>query len=463
MLTRAIAEQIGIRLTDPSSGWITMSSSVTPSTGIFEHDNYPMTIRVAISMFLPFWMVVAVLSCSAPASESPLPWANVSDSGVSTERLEQIAPAMQRYVDEGKTGGIVTMVAHRGHLVHWDAVGFRDLDSQDPLEVNDIFRIYSMTKPITSVAVMMLVEDALISLDDPVSRYLAGFEDVGVYVEGELVPPREPMTIADLLGHTSGLTYGDFGQTHVDSLYRTADVFSGDLANLVEEVTELPLLSHPGSLWNYGVSVDVLARLVEVVSGQPFDEFLHARIFKPLGMIDTDFVVPPEKMARFTTSYTATRNGALRMFEYPFEGIYNTKPELLSGGGGLVSTAADYVRFAQMLLNGGEFNGVSLLRRENVALMRTNRLAEHLIPISIATWRADGYGFGLGFSVLVDEDASSVPDNNGVFRWWGIGSTYFWIDPDEELIALVMTQLYPPSLGMLEPEIQTLVYNALKN
>tara|TARA_B100001146_G_scaffold20927_1_gene16006 strand:- start:7755 stop:8867 length:1113 start_codon:yes stop_codon:yes gene_type:complete len=370
---------------------------------------------------------------------------------------------MQRYVDEGKTGGIVTMVAHRGHLVHWDAVGFRDLDSQDPLEVNDIFRIYSMTKPITSVAVMMLVEDALISLDDPVSRYLAGFEDVGVYVEGELVPPREPMTIADLLGHTSGLTYGDFGQTHVDSLYRTADVFSGDLANLVEEVTELPLLSHPGSLWNYGVSVDVLARLVEVVSGQPFDDFLHARIFKPLGMIDTDFAVPPEKMARFTTSYTATRNGALRMFEYPFEGIYNTKPELLSGGGGLVSTAADYVRFAQMLLNGGEFNGVRLLRRENVALMRTNRLAEHLIPISIATWRADGYGFGLGFSVLVDEDASSVPDNNGVFRWWGIGSTYFWIDPDEELIALVMTQLYPPSLGMLEPEFQTLVYNALKN
>ena len=182
MLTRAIAEQIGIRLTDPSSGWITMSSSVTPSTGIFEHDNYPMTIRVAISMFLPFWMVVAVLSCSAPASESPLPWADVSDSGVSTERLEQIAPAMQRYVDEGKTGGIVTMVAHRGHLVHWDAVGFRDLDSQDPLEVNDIFRIYSMTKPITSVAVMMLVEDALISLDDPVSRYLAGFEYVGVYL-----------------------------------------------------------------------------------------------------------------------------------------------------------------------------------------------------------------------------------------------------------------------------------------
>ena len=386
-----------------------------------------------------------------------------SEGGFDPERLERLGTHLRRYVDDGRLPGTNVLVSRGGKVVYHDVYGYRDVERSLPVEGDTIYRFYSMTKPITSVAVMMLVEDALISLDDPVSRYLAGFEDVGVYVEGELVPPREPMTIADLLGHTSGLTYGDFGQTHVDSLYRTADVFSGDLANLVEEVTELPLLSHPGSLWNYGVSVDVLARLVEVVSGQPFDEFLHARIFKPLGMIDTDFVVPPEKMARFTTSYTATRNGALRMFEYPFEGIYNTKPELLSGGGGLVSTAADYVRFAQMLLNGGEFNGVRLLRRENVALMRTNRLAEHLIPISIATWRADGYGFGLGFSVLVDEDASSVSDNNGVFRWWGIGSTYFWIDPDEELIALVMTQLYPPSLGMLEPEFQTLVYNALKN
>ena len=370
---------------------------------------------------------------------------------------------MQRYVDEGRVGGIVTLVARRGRLVHWNAVGFRDLESGDPLEPNDIFRIQSMTKPITSVAVMMLVEDGAVSLDDPVSRHLPAFADVEVYAEGELVSPRRPITVADLLGHTSGLTYGLFGRTQVDSLYREANVFSGDLANLVEEVAGLPLLGHPGSRWNYSVSTDVLGGLVEVVGGQPFDEFLRARIFTPLGMTDTDFVVPPEKTARFTTSYAATRNGALRVVDSPVEGAYNTKPVLLLGGSGLVSTAADYVRFAQMLLNGGELDGARILRPETVELMRTNRLAEDLIPISIATWRADGYGFGLGFSVLVDDEATPGPDNDGVFRWWGIGSTYFWIDPEAELVGLLLTQLNPPTLPMLESEFQTLVYNALEN
>lgn len=411
-----------------------------------------------------FHLAATVLSCTSPNREMPLPQTDPADVGVSAERLEQIPLAMQRYVDEGKVAGIVTMVARRGHLVHWEAVGFRDLESQDALEPNDIFRIYSMTKPVTSVAVMMLVEDGSISLDDPVSRHLPPFADMEVYSEGELVPPHDPVTIADLLGHTSGLSYGSFfGQTHVDSLYTASDVFSGDLANLVEEVADLPLLYHPGSLWTYSVSTDVLARLVEVVGGQPFDEFLKARIFGPLGMTDTDFFVPAEKTTRFTTNYTAAGNGPLQVMDSPVESTYNTRPELLSGGGGLVSTAADYVRFAQMLLNGGELDGVRLLRPQTVELMRTNRLAEDLIPIRISTWTGDGYGFGLGFSVLVDADASPVPDNNGVFRWWGIASTYFWIDPEAELIGLVMTQLFPPSLPMLDAEFQTLVYDALSN
>ena len=409
-----------------------------------------------------FSIVAAVLAGASPQVETPLPWAEPHEVGVSAERLEQIPVAMQRYVDEGRVGGIVTAVARRGRLVHWNAVGFRDLESRDPLEPNDIFRIYSMTKPITSVAVMMLVEDGAMSVDDPVSRYLPAFANVEVYSDGELVSPRQPITIADLLGHTSGLTYGLFGRTPVDSLYREANVFSGDLANLADEVAGLPLLDHPGSRWTYSVSTDVLGRLVEVVGGQPFDEFLGARIFTPLGMTDTDFVVPAAKTARFTTGYAAGRGGSLRMVDSPVEGTYNRTPALLSGGGGLVSTAADYVRFAQMLLNGGELDGVRLLRPETVELMRTNRLADDLIPISIATWRADGYGFGLGFSVLVDEDATPVPDNDGVFRWWGIGSTYFWIDPEAELVGLVMTQLNPPTLPVLESEFQTLVYNALE-
>ena len=416
-----------------------------------------------MGVFLSILLVVAALTGAAAQIETPLPWADAHEVGVSAERLEQIPLAMQRYVDDGRVGGIVTMVARRGHLVHWNAVGFRDIESGDPLEPNDIFRIFSMTKPITSVAVMMLVEDGAVSLDDPVSRYLPAFAEVDVYADGELVSPRRPITIADLLGHTSGLTYGFFGQTHVDSLYREANVFSGDLANLVEQVAGLPLLGHPGSLWTYSVSADVLAGLVEVVGGQPFDEFLRARILTPLGMTDTDFVVPAEKTTRFTTAYTAGGDGTLRVFDTPVDGIYNTKPLLLSGGGGLVSTAADYLRFAQMLLNGGGLDGARILRPESVELMRTNRLAEDMIPISIATWTGDGYGFGLGFSVLVDDDATPLPDNDGVFRWQGIASTYFWIDPEAELIGLVMTQLYPQTLPMIESEFQALVYNALQN
>ena len=381
---------------------------------------------------------------------------------MSAQRLEQIPHAMQRYVDEGSVSGIVTMVARRGRLVHWDAVGFRDVESQVALERNDIFRICSMSKPVTSVAVMMLVEEGALALDDPVSRALPAFEHIKVYEDGELVDPSQPITIRDMLGHTSGLTYGLFGTTHVDSLYRAANVLSGDLESLVEKVTALPLLAHPGSMWNYSLSTDVLGRVIEVTSGQALDEFLAARIFEPLGMRDTAFFVPPEKTVRFTTTYTALPDGSLRA-GFGGCGTYDAKPALLSGGGGLVSTAADYVRFAQMLLDEGELQGVSLLRPETVDVMRTNRLPNSLIPIRLGPmWEAPGYGFGLGFSVLTDADATPYGDNVGVFRWWGYGSTYFWIDPVDELIGLVMTQLLPPTVADLEPEFQALVYAALE-
>ena len=382
---------------------------------------------------------------------------------MSVERLRQIPHAMQRYVDEGSVGGIVTMVARHGRLVHWEAVGFRSIDRQTPLERDDIFRICSMTKPVTSVAVMMLSEAGALGLDDPVARFLPEFEGVQVYSDGTLVDPAQPITIRDLLGHTSGLTYGFFGNTHVDSLYRGANVFSGNLEDLVETVAELPLLAHPGSMWNYSVSTDVLGRIVEVVSGQVFDEFLTTHIFEPLGMRDTAFFVAPEKAARFTTPYTALPDGSLQEGGFSLCGTYNTKPELLSGGAGLVSTAADYVRFAQMLLDDGEFQGVQVLRPESVEAMRTNRLSESLIPIGFGPESPlPGYGFGLGFSVLTDADVTPYRDNDGVFRWLGYGSTYFWIDPVDDLVGLVMTQLAPPTLVQLEPEFQTLVYDALQ-
>ena len=415
-------------------------------------------MRVTLALFCALvlvWTTTAV-------SDGPLPWSEPTHVGMSAQRLEQIPHAMQRYVDEGIVGGIVTMVARHGRLVHWEAVGFKDIESQEPLERNDIFRICSMSKPVTSVAVMMLAEAGALALDDPVSRFLPAFEHIKVYEDGELVDPRQPITIRDLLGHTAGLTYGLFGNTHVDSLYRAANVFSGDLENLVEEVTELPLLAHPGSMWNYSVSTDVLGRVVEVASGHAFDEFLAARIFEPLGMRDTAFFVAREKTPRFTTAYITFPDGSLRE-GFAGCGTYDTKPALLSGGGGLVSTAADYVRFSQMLLDEGELQGVRILQPESVDVMRTNRLPESLIPIRLGPlWEAPGYGFGLGFSVLTDADATPYGDNDGVFRWWGYGSTYFWIDPVDELIGLVMTQLLPPVAVELEPEFQALVYDALE-
>lgn len=404
-----------------------------------------------------------LVSCTPDAaSDSPLPTGEPEGVGMTTAALNGIRPAMQRYVDDGTVSGIVTMVARRGQLVHWEAVGYKDVEAQTPLEPNDIFRICSMTKPITSVGVMVLVDEGAISLDAPVSEYLPVLEGLQVYTSDGVVPPNSPVTIADLLGHTSGLTYGLFGETPVDSLYRTENVFSGDLENLVEEVSGLPLLGHPGSLWNYGVSTDVLGRVIEVVSGQSFDEFLHDRVLGPLGMQDTDFYVPNEKAQRLASVYGTGADGSLEPLE---ASICSTgeMPQLLSGGGALLSTAPDYVRFSQMLLNGGELDGFRILRPETVDLMRTNRLSADLMPIGIGPLGdLSGYGFGLGFAVLTDAGATPVPDTDGVFRWLGIASTYFWIDPEEELIGLLLTQLEPAAWDVdFATEFQTLVYGAI--
>jgi CubicO group peptidase (beta-lactamase class C family) len=396
-----------------------------------------------------------------PSDDGPLRWSDPAEVGFSTERLDAIGAAMQRYVDRGDVAGVTTLVACRGRLVHWQAVGMRDLERQDPLERDDIFRIFSMTKPITSVGIMMLVEEGKLALDGELSRTLPEFADVRVHVDGELVAPYRPITIRDLLRHTSGFTYGFFDQTPVDAMYSEAKVFSGDLANLVTEVADLPLLAQPGTTWTYSVSTDVLGRVIEVASGQTLDEFFRTRIFEPLGMVDSAFVVPAEKTSRFTVMYRASEDGSIEVDDPSAGGRFNARPVLLSGGGGLTSTAGDYVRFAQMLLNGGELDGVRILRAETVKLMRSNQLPEDPGAIRFGSFAFPGYGFGLGFSVLTDADASPEPDNDGVFRWWGYASTYFWIDPVEELVGIVMTQLSPPTVPQIEKEFQTLVYEAM--
>ncbi len=403
---------------------------------------------------------------SAPAGASSaagLPTTSPDAVGMSADGLARIEPAVQAYVDDGRVAGVMTMVARRGHVVHWAATGMRDLAAGDPLEPDDIFRVYSMTKPITSVAVMSLVEDGAISLDDPVSRFIPAFADVTVLADdGERVAPGGPITIEHLLTHTSGLTYGFFGDSPVDRLYNESGFFaqSEGLDDFAQRVAELPLLASPGERWNYGVSTDILGRIVEVASGQSFDAFLQERIFDPLGMDDTAFVVPAEKRSRFTANYQRS-DDALQMIDSPDDGQYTRPPAWLSGGGGLVSTASDYIRFAQMLLEDGALGDARILAPETVAMMRSNRIPDALVPIQLGTYLSPGYGFGLGFAVAVDAEATPEPDNNGVFRWAGAANTFFWIDPEAELIGMVWTQFQPFTAYDLEREFQTLVYEAI--
>ncbi|MXY17793.1 MAG: beta-lactamase family protein, partial [Acidobacteria bacterium] len=381
---------------------------------------------------------------------------------MSAARLERIGPAMQAYVDDGRVAGVMTMVARRGQVVHWAAAGVRDVATDDPLEPDDIFRIYSMTKPITSVATMMLVEEGKVALDDPVARFIPEFGDVMVLTDaGESLAPDRPITIEHLLTHTSGLTYGFFGDSPVDRAYRESDFFTGaaGLDDFARQAAALPLLASPGERWNYSISTDILGRVIEVASGQSLDAFFRARITGPLGMDDTAFVVPADKRGRFTGHY-AVQDGALQLVDSPADGEYTRTPAWLSGGGGLTSTASDYIRFAQMLLQDGRLGETQILAPETVQMMRANRLPEALAPIQLGNYLSPGYGFGLGFAVVVDADSSPEPDNDGVFRWAGAANTFFWIDPAEELIGLVWIQLNPFAAYALEREFQPLVYEA---
>jgi CubicO group peptidase (beta-lactamase class C family) len=401
---------------------------------------------------------------SPRAADAGLPAASPENAGMSSERLARIGPAMQAYVDDGRLAGVMTMVARDGQVVHWEAAGMRDVAAGDPLEPDDIFRIYSMTKPITSTAVMILVEEGAIALDDPVSKFIPAFADVTVLADdGARATPERPMTVEHLLTHTSGLTYGFFGDSPVDRIYNQSGFFTQaeGLADFAERVATLPLLASPGDRWNYSVSTDILGRVVEVASGQSFDAFLQARILDPLEMGDTSFVVPPEKRDRFTANY-ARPSGTLQMIDSPVDGQYTQPPRWLSGGGGLASTASDYIRFAQMLLQDGKLGEVRILAPETVRAMRSNRLPDALVPIQLGGFLSPGYGFGLGFAVVVDADASPEPDNDGVFRWAGAANTFFWIDPEAELIGMVWTQFNPFAAYDIEREFQTLVYEALE-
>lgn len=396
-----------------------------------------------------------------------LPTVKPEAVGLSSEKLATIGPALQALVTDHKVAGAVTMIARHGKLVYFEAVGQRDIACGLPMERDTIVRLYSMTKPITSVAIMMLIEDGKLGLDDPIAKHLPEMKGVKVFVRANgtnLVTEsakREP-TVRDLLRHTAGLTYGFFGDTPVDEAYRKADVLASGstLADMTRKLGGLPLLYQPGTKWNYSVGADVLGRLVEVVSGRPLDDFFAERIFQPLDMHDTGFFVPPDKLARFAATH-GVADGKLRVSDAPATSKYCKRPTLLSGGGGLVSTARDYMRFCQMIAAGGELNGRRLLRRETVESMTRNQLPDAAMPIAIGPNPRPGVGFGFGFSIQVQRDPLSA-SHVGEYGWGGAASTHFWISPKDEVVVVVLQQFMPYSV-VLERTVKPLVYDAISD
>jgi CubicO group peptidase (beta-lactamase class C family) len=405
-------------------------------------------------------------STSAPAPQpelvpqmSPgiaLEQATPESVGMDSERLSRVTDAMQELVDEGRLAGVVTAAVRDNKLVHFESVGYRDLEAQDPMRNDAIFRIYSMSKPITGVAMMILYEEGKFRLSDPVEQYLPEFKDLQVFAgvddDGNLItePQAHKMTIRELMSHTGGLSYGVFSQSPVDSLYLEADILDANqtMDEFIGKLGDIPLRQQPGSQWHYSVSVDVQGALVERLSGQRFGDFLEQRIFDPLGMTDTDFHVPEEKASRFAQVYNYDDNGELVARE-GFEGAnFLMDPEFESGGGGLVGSTMDYLRFSQMLLNGGELDGVRILAPLTVDLMHRNQLPAGFKDDGMGT---PGTSFGLDFAVIEDPvEAESY--SKGEYYWGGAAGTWFWIDPVEDLIFVGMIQQF----GNGRPDVRSL-------
>jgi len=405
--------------------------------------------------------------------------------GFSPERLARIERHFQqKYVGPGRIPCAQVAVARDGQTVYEMSLGMADVERKTPLRDDAVFRIYSMTKPVTSVALMTLVEEGLIALDDPVAKYIPAWANLGVYGAGVgpylATPPARPMQVVDLMRHTSGLTYGFQSRTNVDAAYRKLKLGEAhgdlDLEGFVGELAKLPLEFSPGEAWNYSVSTDVVGYLVQKVAGKPLGQVLKERIFDPLKMVDTGFFVREDQRDRFGACYSASAEGPMNLQAKPGATItlnddpttsaFLKPPKLESGGGGLVSTTADYLRFANMLANGGELEGARILSPMMLRLMTANHLpgGKDLTELSRSLFSESTYagiGFGLGFAVVFDPPKTLIPCSKGEFYWGGAASTAFWVDPVEHISVVFMTQLMPSTSWPIRRELRTLVYSAL--
>jgi len=396
--------------------------------------------------------------------------------GFDGERLARIERHFARYVDDGRLPGWLVAVARHGQVAYVAAYGHRDIEAATPVELDTIFRAYSMTKPVTSVAAMMLHEEGAFELKDRVDKYIPAFADTKVFRAGSsqnpvLEPQVEPMRLWHLLSHTSGLTYGFLYSHPVDAMYRAAGYEWGtpagvDLATACDTWASLPLVFQPGSEWNYSVATDVLGRIVEIVSGQSLDRFFAERILEPLGMVDTAFGVPDEQRHRLASLYVPNPATGKALKFSSGDDVSKSVPTFLSGGGGLVTTAADYLRFTDMLRRGGELDGTRLLGSRTVRYMASNHLPggadlEAFGRPLFAETTFDGIGFGLGFSVVDDPVKNKTPGSVGEFAWGGAASTAFWVDPSEDITAVFLTQLLPSSTYPIRTQLKQLVSQAL--
>ncbi len=395
--------------------------------------------------------------------------------GFSRDRLKRMDDFLDtRYVSPGRLPCVQVQILRKGEQVHQTLLGHADRERGLAVAEDTVFRIYSMTKPITSLAFMMLVEEGLVALDDPVTRFLPEWRDLAVFSAGlgpyMTTPVQRPMQMVDLLRHTAGLTYGFQVRTNVDAAYRKqkiADPYGPlDMEGFVKALAGLPLEFSPGEAWNYSIATDVLGVLVQRISGMAFETFLKTRIFDPLGMGETGFTVRPDQASRFAACYQPTPTGGLDLQDDPETSPYLKAPNFVSGGGGLVSTAGDYMKFCRMLLNGGSLNGHTLIAPATLRLMASNHLpgGQDLTMLSRSLFSEAtnaGVGFGLGFAVTFDPVRAMLTSSPGEYYWGGAASTAFWIDPVKDIAVVFMTQLMGSSTYPIRRELRTLVYSAL--
>ena len=411
---------------------------------------------------LLFTLLTTALCDAGKVAGSELSVTDPGVVGMSREKLQMVGNAVQGFIRDKRIAGASVMISRKGKIVYAGNFGLRDIENKKPMAQDTIFRVYSMTKAVTSVAAMILVESGQLRLEDKVSKHLPAFTKAQVWKDAQLVAPRKPATVKDLLCHTSGYSYGDTGIQEIDAphLEHGALRETTKLSDFSTQAARIPMAFEPGAGWLYGISTDLLGAVVERASGMALDQFFESRIFTPLGMIDTGFVIPEDKRMRLAAAYNSDNQGSLSRRNSDLF-TYSSRTRLLSGGGGLASTILDYTRFLQMIANGGEWNGQRLLQKKTVETMTRNHLSGPAMPIRFPGNIRHGTGFGLGFSVKTAQTDWNKAGRLGEYGWGGMLSTHFWISPADQLVVVTMEQTYPFDF-LLEDAIKPLIYAAIE-